>query len=241
MNSARSRPGSAAASVSVARPAEAAPFERSVFVNCPFDTDFLPLLHAMLFAIHDCGFIARVAVEDTGAREMRIDKIIRIIGESCYSIHDISRVELSATSKLPRFNMPFEAGLAMGAIRFGPSVPGKPKRDMLLLDAEPYRDKQTLSDLAGQDPKAHGNDPKRMIAAVRGFLAAKAAPRRTRGGDAIHTRFERFKSKLPTLARKVDLTTSEIQSFEYLPDWISLMAGWVLKPPPGVPAARLRR
>ena len=93
------------------------PFASSVFVNCPFDADYLPLLHAMLFAIHDCGFIARVAVEDIGSNEMRIEKIVRIISESCYSIHDISRVEVSK-SKLPRFNMPFECGLAMGAIRY---------------------------------------------------------------------------------------------------------------------------
>lgn len=104
-------------------------FERCVFVNAPFDDDFLPLLHALLFTIHDCGFIARLAVEDTGASEMRIDKIVRIIRESCYSIHDISRVEGAGVSALPRFNMPFEAGLAMGATRVragGQVSPGFP-------------------------------------------------------------------------------------------------------------------
>ena len=75
----------------------AVPFDRGVFVNCPFDDDFLPILHAILFAIHDCGFVARIAVEDIGSNETRLDKIARIIRESRYSIHDISRVEITPT------------------------------------------------------------------------------------------------------------------------------------------------
>jgi hypothetical protein len=131
------------------------PFERCVFVNCPFDDDFLPIQQAILFTIHDCGFIARTAVEDTGSNETRLDKIARIIRESRYSIHDISRVETTPDSPLPRFNMAFECGLAMGAIRYG-AMPG---RDFLFMSSEPHQDKLTLSDLAGQDPKAHRNDP----------------------------------------------------------------------------------
>jgi len=203
------------------------PFERCVFVNCPFDDEFLPLLHAMLFAIHDCGFVARLAVEDTGSSEMRIDKIVRIIRESCYSIHDISRVEGSGPSNLPRFNMPFEAGLAMGATRFEPRVARSPRRDFLLLDAEPFRDKQTLSDLAGQEPRVHGNDPEKAIAAVRRFLAAKASPRRTRGADAIWRRYLCFSEALPKLSAACDISHEEVVSFDYLADWGATMAAWM--------------
>lgn len=205
-----------------------APFERCVFVNCPFDDDYLPLLHAMVFAIHDCGFIARLAVEDTGASEMRIEKIVRIISESCYSIHDISRVELSGVGKLPRFNMPFEAGLAMGAIRFGSRQPLQPRRDMLLLDAVPFRDKQTLSDLAGQDPKIHGNDPKRMVGAVRAFLSAKSEGR-TRGAEAIWKRYEALNRRMPALAKRLHISANEITSFDYLPDWIAVMSARLVR------------
>ncbi len=59
--------------------------ERSVFVNGPCDDEFLPLLHAMIFAIYDCGYVARLAIEDVGAGELRVDKIARLIQESCYS------------------------------------------------------------------------------------------------------------------------------------------------------------
>ena len=205
-----------------------APFDLCVFVNCPFDRDYLPLLHAMLFAIHDCGFIARTAVEDMSSNEMRIDKIVRIIGESRFSVHDISRVELSS-AKLPRFNMPFECGLAMGAIRFG--APG-PARDFLLMASEPYQDKLTLSDLAGQDTKAHGNDAGKLIAAVRAFLSPKK-PRgeRARGAAAIVARYRRFLADLPRLSKALEITADEIQSFDYLPDWVAVMAAWLRSAP----------
>lgn len=180
----------------------------------------------MVFTIHDCGFAARLAVEDTGARELRLDKIVRIIRDSRYSIHDISRVELGE-SKLPRFNMPFEAGLAMGAIRFEPERADGQSRDFLLLDAVPYRDKMTLSDLAGQDPKTHNNETSKIISAVRAFLAAKAREVPVRGATAIIARYESFVRALPKLAQKVEVTIDELNSFDYLPDRIALMVGWL--------------
>ena len=199
------------------------PFERCVFVNCPFDDDFLPLLHALVFAIHDCGFIARIAVEDTGSNETRLDKIARIIRESRYSIHDISRVEVTPTSPLPRFNMAFECGLALGAIRYG-DVSG---RDFLFMSSEPYQDRQTLSDLAGQDAKSHRNDPKTVVEAARSFLAAKNGGLRTRGTDIIWGRYQRFTTDLPRLAARFELSPAEITGFGYLRDFVQIVATWI--------------
>jgi hypothetical protein len=206
-----------------------APFERCVFVNVPFDAEYLPILHAILFTIQDCGFIARIAVEDTGSNETRLDKIERIIRESRLSIHDISRVKSSSDSPLPRFNMPFECGLALGAIRFGNILQ---KRDFLLLVGEPFQDKRTLSDLAGQDSKAHQNDPKLALNAVRAFLSAKKnSADRTRGAEAIWKRYLLFKSELPRLGEDIELAVNEIESFDYLPDWINVVALWQAKLP----------
>lgn len=209
-----------------AAPLAATPFDFSVFVNCPFDDDYLPLLHALLFTIHDCGFIARIALEDAGGGEMRIDKIVRLINDCRYSIHDISRIEMSGPANLPRFNMPFEAGLAFGAIKFGLQ---SPKRDLLLLEAEAHRDKKTLSDLAGQDTKIHGGDRQKLIGAVRSFLAAKT-PRdqKKRGEGAIWQRYQKFEAALPGLATKAELSETEVTSFDYLRDWLQLMSEWML-------------
>ena len=84
-----------------------------VFINCPFDQQYQPLLRAILFAVHDCGFRARSALEVEDSGEVRVQRILRIIGDSPYGIHDISRVDT------PRFNMPLELGLFLGAKSFG--------------------------------------------------------------------------------------------------------------------------
>lgn len=199
------------------------PFERCVFVNGPFDDEFLPILHAILFAIHDCGFIARIAVEDTGSSESRLDKITRIIRDSRYSIHDISRVEITSASPLPRFNMAFECGLAPGAIRYGTN----PGRDFIFMSGEPHQDKRTLSDLAGQEPKAHGNDPQAAVRAVRSFLSAKNPVAKTRSPDIIRGRYQRFRADLPRLAEGLELTLAEVLRFELLRDFLHIAAEWI--------------
>jgi hypothetical protein len=95
--------------------------ERDVFINCPFDAKYRPLLRGLLFAVHDCGFRARSALEVEDSGEVRVQKIVRIIAESPFGIHDISRVEADPRTNLPRFNMPLELGLFLGAKAFGDS------------------------------------------------------------------------------------------------------------------------
>ena len=68
-----------------------------------------------MFVIFDCGFEARCALEDDDASRVRVDKIYDLISESKYGIHDISRVTLDHVHRLPRFNMPLELGLWLGA------------------------------------------------------------------------------------------------------------------------------
>jgi hypothetical protein len=92
---------------------------RDIFINCPFDPRYRPMLRGLVFAVHDCGFAARSALEVEDSGEVRVQKVVRIIGESPYAIHDISRVDLDAKTGFPRFNMPLELGLFLGAKAFG--------------------------------------------------------------------------------------------------------------------------
>ncbi len=50
-------------------------YNDNVFINCPFDAKYKSLFDAMVFAVHDCGFIPRCALEEDDASEVRIDKI----------------------------------------------------------------------------------------------------------------------------------------------------------------------
>ena len=56
-------------------------YEDSVFVNCPFDEEYEELFDAIVFAVHDCGFVARCALEAIDSGEARIDKILAIIAK----------------------------------------------------------------------------------------------------------------------------------------------------------------
>ena len=68
-------------------------FEENVFVNCPFDRQFLPLLRPLLFTITYLGLRPRIALEAMDAGQGRLDKIVRLIRESKFGIHDLSRIE----------------------------------------------------------------------------------------------------------------------------------------------------
>ena len=140
-------------------------YNDNVFLNCPFDSDYKQLFDAMVFAVHDCGFIARCALEEGDASQVRIDKIYDIIADCRYGIHDISRTELDAISSLPRFNMPLELGVFLGAKRFG--INGQERKNCLILDKEQYRYQQFISDIAGQDVAVHNNNPKKIVTVVR--------------------------------------------------------------------------
>ena len=52
-------------------------------------------------------------------------------------IHDISRTELDKKTSLPRFNMPFELGLFLGAKKFGAF--DQSKKRTLILDKKKHR------------------------------------------------------------------------------------------------------
>jgi hypothetical protein len=133
---------------------QAARYEDSVFINCPFDEEYEKLFQALVFAIHDCGFVARCALEASDSGEVRIKKILDIIDECKFGIHDISRTELSRNTKLPRFNMPLELGLFLGAKQFDKKR--TEQRVCLVLDKTKFRYQKFCSDIAGQDMKWAG-------------------------------------------------------------------------------------
>ncbi len=208
--------------------AASATFGRHVFVNCPFDNSYLKFLHPLLFTIHDAGFQARIALEDTGASESRLDKITRLVRESKFSIHDMSRVGLSSGPKpVPRFNMPFECGLAFGSMRYGRNQ----DRDLLVVVSEPFQDKKSISDLAGIDPGYYKGSPEILVAVVRKFLAAKHPSGTTAviGATAIYKRYELFKQGLPPVAKALGFSVKELTSLSYVAEWLDLATAWMIE------------
>lgn len=123
----------------------------AVFLNIPYDRKFCPLYLAYIAGIIHLGLIPRVTLGITGGVR-RLDKIFDQIQSCRYSIHDISRVSLDRMPPFatPRFNMPFELGLAVAWERIAPK-----DHVWFLFEEQPYRLQKSLSDLNGSDPQIH--------------------------------------------------------------------------------------
>ena len=143
-------------------------FEDNVFINCPLDEDFFPLLRPLLFTVIYSGLNPRIALEMMDSGEPRIEKIVRLIKESKYAIHDLSRIKAQKAGEVFRLNMPFELGLDVGCRRFADDH--RREKECLILETERYRYQAALSDLSGCDIGAHRDQPEEVIVQVRSWL-----------------------------------------------------------------------
>jgi hypothetical protein len=166
------------------------PYQSQVFINAPFDLAYKPFFNALVFAVFDCGYAPRCSLEVEDGGEIRVAKIQRIIRECGKGIHDISRTTLDSKNRLPRFNMPFELGLFLGA-RWSGQGKQRQKR-CLILDIDRYRFQKFISDVAGQDIKAHDSNIKTLIRAVRDWLRSSRPGVHIPDGAVIHRRYEKF-------------------------------------------------
>ena len=196
-------------------------YNDNVFINCPFDAKYKSLFDAMVFAVHDCGFIPRCALEEEDASQVRIDKIYSIIADCRYGIHDISRTELDEGSGLPRFNMPLELGVFLGAKKFG--IEEQARKKCLILDTEPYRYQQFISDIAGQDIQAHKNSSREIVTRVRNWLRTASRRETIPSGGIIWERYQEFTEKLPQMAKEGQLIIEEL----IFNDYTLLVAQWL--------------
>jgi len=125
--------------------------EHSVFLNVPYDSAFENLFLAYIAGISAFGFTPRATLEIPFG-ERRLDRILALIQQSRYSVHDLSRVQLDRKApRTPRFNMPFELGLVIALEK---SV--HPNHAWIVCESVAHRIKKSLSDLDGTDAYIHG-------------------------------------------------------------------------------------
>jgi len=197
-------------------------YRQNIFVNCPFDDDYWPLLHAAIFCIFDCGYLPRSALEKSDSGQSRIDKIYDLVATSKLGLHDISRTELDQESQLPRFNMPLELGIFLGAKRFGGS--NHAEKMCLILDRDRYRFQRFLSDIAGQDIKSHDNIPERVIHGIRDWLNTVHMHGNLPGSGMITRRYQKFREEIPRICAAMNLEEDELTYTDYcavVSSWLS--------------------
>lgn len=192
-----------------------------VFINCPFDSDYAPIFSALIFTIFACGFRPRSARELDDGGQTRIDKIYKLIGECRYGIHDLSRTQLDPVNQLPRFNMPLELGIFLGAKRYG-NKEQKQKR-VLVLDIELYRYQTFISDLAGVDIHEHNDDPDKALSVTRNWLA-NVSRRNLASANLIASFYANFRQDLSILATSLGFDPDRIP---YV-DFERIVTNWLL-------------
>jgi len=125
-----------------------------VFLNIPYDKRFEPLYLAFIAGLSGFGLIPQ-AVLQIPESERRLVRIFSLIRRCKISFHDLSRVELDLKQpQTPRFNMPFELGLAVAW-----QAIGEPSHRWYVFEAEAHRMQKSLSDLNGTDPYIHHCQP----------------------------------------------------------------------------------
>ncbi|MBK5961562.1 hypothetical protein CCR97_25635 [Rhodoplanes elegans] len=202
-------------------------FSDNVFINCPFDDDYLSILRPVLFCVIDLGLAPRIALERTDSGQPRVLKIIDLIRTSKFAIHDLSRLRASRRGEFYRLNMPFELGLDVGCRVFG--TRSLNAKRCLILEAERYRYQAAISDMSNSDIAVHGNDPLRALTEVRNWLSAQRGTR-TRGPAAVWSRFNDFMA-----AMYVDLTERGYSKDDVarlpVPELVSKMKSWIAAHP----------
>jgi hypothetical protein len=163
-------------------------------------------------------FSPRCALETDDASANRFEKICAIIRQSRFGIHDISRTDLDEGTRLPRFNMPLELGLFLGATRFGSR--SQTAKCCLILDRDRYRFRQFMSDLSGQDIHSHEGDVPTLIREVASWLRDQRRDPKVPGGRKIAAEFATFEAALPAICAKRDLGPDEL-TFGDLTDLIA--------------------
>jgi hypothetical protein len=129
------------------------PDPKDVFINVPFDRAYEPLLVTLVSTLAFLGQEPHCVLEIRESGQGRLARIIDLMLSCRTSIHDLSRM-----SRPPRFNMPYELGLASAIKTLYPN-----DYEVLVLDSRPYRIDRTLSDYKGRDVLIHNGTCDGMV------------------------------------------------------------------------------
>ena len=192
-----------------------------VFVNCPFDAAYKPIFNAIVFTVTRSGYRVRCALETDDTSDNRFAKICAIIGACRLGIHDISRTEADGDPPLPRFNMPLELGLFLGAKRFGTAA--QKSKACIVFDRERFRFQRFISDIAGQDIRTHGGDVPTLIRELSARLRLQPGGLHAGGGQAITAEYADFEAALPDICVGLRLRIDELE----FSDFNTIVTGYV--------------
>lgn len=198
-------------------------FSRNVFINCPFDAEYVPLLRPLLFTVVYLGYHPRIAAERFDSGEQRIQKICSLLTESKFSIHDLSRTQARRRGEVYRLNMPFELGIDIGCRLFRA---GETRNKMcLVLESKPYDYQKAISDLSGVDVKAHGQEPERLVRHVRNWFVTNDLHTAVSAAK-IWDDFNEFMADFYQKREREGFRNEDLQAMP-IPEYVSFIKQWL--------------
>jgi hypothetical protein len=117
--------------------------------------------------------------------------------------------------------MPLELGLFIGCQRFG--SPNQSKKRILILDRDQYRYRAFISDISGQDIRAHAGEPERAIREVRDWLRVASNRARLPGGAEVIQHYHKFRRALPRLCAVLALEPDRLT----FTDLLNVISNWL--------------
>lgn len=191
---------------------------KKVFINCPFDDEYLILLRPLLFTVIYLEYTPLISSQRNDSGEVRLNKILSLIKESELSIHDLSRVKAEKEGDFFRLNMPFELGIDWGYRYF--SGNNKP---FLVLEADKYTASRALSDFSGCDPENHNNEPEQIVTVVRDWLINVNSMKNVPGASYIWDQYNFFYA---SLFKKKNHKNKDIEKMK-IPEFIENINTWI--------------
>lgn len=138
----------------------------NAFINVPYDDEYEPLYLALISGLSGFGLIPRAVLEIPGSQR-RLERLFSLMHRCRYSFHDLCRVELDLKHPAtPRFNMPFELGLAVAWAELGDR-----KHAWYVLEIRNRRVAKSLSDLDGTQIYIHRGTPTGVLIQLSNALA----------------------------------------------------------------------
>jgi len=166
-----------------------------VFINVPFDPQHEKLFLALISGLVGLGLNPRCVLEVPATRD-RLRRIYKLVRACPFSLHDLSRVQVSGSPfRVPRFNMPFELGLAAAiALEDGSS------HQWRALECVPFRLNQSLSDLGGYDHSIHSGTIKGTIEVLLDIFGNARGLPLSEIDDLmwVYRRVREFRGRLPS-------------------------------------------
>lgn len=166
-----------------------------VFINAPFDEHYESLFLALIAGLVSFGMNPRCVLEIPSTSD-RLTRLHRLIQQCPFSLHDLSRVQVGHNGpfRVPRFNMPFELGLAVAVAL----TALQPRHQWSVMESEPHRVGQSLSDISGYDANIHHGTVAGMMDVLSDIFGNVPSPPLSAAADLlwVHRKLRHFRRTL---------------------------------------------